>query len=186
MVLLESFSRKWDESALSHQSQSTVFFVFISKPENWSHQTGENSDDELGGLLIKLSDIFAHLLFVASLRWPLCAALEEGWEACRVLACAERSLVCLNGGLYSATIKASGYWELQSLNVTTVGGSTSLLSFQRCVPLWFQTLNDLLIRRQWVRRAQSTDSRSPGTGSNVVHCTFLLLKVLRPAPSPSL
>lgn len=39
------------------------------------------------------------------------------------LACVERSLMCMNGGLYNAAVKLSDYRKLESLNVTRVSGS---------------------------------------------------------------
>lgn len=40
-----------------------------------------------------------------------------------VLACVERSLMCMNGGQYNAAVKLSDYRKLESLNVSRASGS---------------------------------------------------------------
>ena len=47
---------------------------------------------------------------------------ESGGGGMWFLACIERSLMCMNGGLYNAAVKLSDYRKLESVNVMRVSG----------------------------------------------------------------
>lgn len=87
------------------------------------------------------------------------------------LAYVEHSLMCMNGGLYSAAIKLSDRRKLESLNVTRVSGSIT----QCCLPctslpcgLNYLMSFSLEIREQNAYRQQLPDSTSSGIQSTAL------------------